>query len=81
MKAAFAARVNLVTQVAEVMNFSCWPKKLRIGTVAHEKIVSLQCFERSQSAPNKVIRENSCVFLYLLPFLAGISLDHNLHIF
>ena len=30
---------------------------------------------------NKVIRENSCVFLYLLPFLAGISLDHNLHIF
>ena len=30
---------------------------------------------------NKVIRENSCVFPYLLPFLAGISLDHNLHIF
>ena len=23
-KAAFAARVNLVTQVAEVANFSCW---------------------------------------------------------
>ena len=33
MKAAFAARVNLVTQVAEVANFSCWSKKLRmIGT-------------------------------------------------
>ena len=84
MKAAFAARDNLVTQVAEVANFSCWSKKLRIGTVAHEKIVSLQCFERCQSAPNKVIGENSCVlfvFPYLLPFLEGIGLDHNLHIF
>ena len=75
MKAAFAARVNLVTQVAEVANFSCWSKKLRIGTVAHEKIVSLQCFERCQSAPNKVIRENSCVYflffhIYFL-FLQG----------
>ena len=66
MKAAFAARVNLVTQVAEVANFSCWSKKLRIGTVAHEKIVSLQCFERCQSAPNKVIRENSCVYFLFL---------------
>ena len=37
MKAAFAARVNLVTQVAEVANFSCWSKKLRIGTEAHKK--------------------------------------------
>ena len=27
-----AARVNLLTQVAEVANFSCWLKKLRIGT-------------------------------------------------
>ena len=75
MKAAFATRVNLVTQVAEVANISCWSKKLRIGTVAHEKIVSLQCFERSQSAPNKVIRENSCVYflffhIYFL-FLQG----------
>ena len=25
--------------------------------------------------------ENSCVFPYLLPFLVGIGLDHNLHIF
>ena len=50
MKAAFAARVNLVTKVAEVVNFSCWSKKLRIGTEAHEKIVSLQFFERCQSA-------------------------------
>ena len=45
-----AARVNLVTQVAEVANFSYWSKKLRIGTEAHEKIVILPCFERCQSA-------------------------------
>ena len=50
MKAAFAARVNLVTKVAEVANFSRWSKKLRIGTEAREKIITLQCFERCQSA-------------------------------
>ena len=50
MKAAFAARVNLVTQVAEVVNFSCWSKKLRIETEANKKIVTLQCFERCHSA-------------------------------
>ena len=44
------ARVNLVTQVAEVANFSCCSKKLRIGTEAHQKNVSLQRFERCQSA-------------------------------
>ena len=27
---AFAARVNLVTQVVEVANFSCWLRKSRI---------------------------------------------------
>ena len=27
-----SARVNLVTQVTEVANFSCWSKKLRTGT-------------------------------------------------
>ena len=43
---AFAARVNLVTQVVEVANFSCWLRKSRIGTEAHKKIVSLQCFKR-----------------------------------
>ena len=60
MKGAFAARVNLVTQVAEVANFSCCSKMLRIGTEVHQKNVSLQRFERCQS--NKVIRENSCVY-------------------
>ena len=30
MKAAFAARVNLVTQVKEVVNFSCWSRKSTI---------------------------------------------------
>ena len=38
MKAAYiAARVNLVTQVAEVANFSCWSRKFRIGAEAQEK--------------------------------------------
>ena len=51
MKAAFAARVNLVTQVMEVVNFSCWSRKSRIGTEAHsKKIVSLQYFKMYQSA-------------------------------
>ena len=43
-------RVNSVTQVAEVTNFSYWLRMPRIGTEAHGKIVSLQCFERYQSA-------------------------------
>ena len=50
MKAAFAARVNLVTQVTEVVNFSCCSRMSRIGTEAHEKIASLQCLERYQQA-------------------------------
>ena len=50
MTAAFAARVNLVTQVMEVMNFSCWSRKSRIGTEAHAKIVGLQCFKMYQPA-------------------------------
>ena len=46
-------------------------EKSRIGTDAHEKIVSLQCFERNQS----VVRENSCEYflffhIYFL-FLLG----------
>ena len=51
MKAAFAARVNLVTRVVEVANVSCWLRMSGIETEAYEKIiVSLQCFERNQSA-------------------------------
>ena len=46
MKAAFAARVNLVTQVEEVVNFSCWSRKFGFGTEAHRKIISLQSFDR-----------------------------------
>ena len=43
-------RVNLVTQVAKVVNFSYWLRKSTIGTEAHGKIVSLQCFKKYQSA-------------------------------
>ena len=48
MKAAFTARVNLVTQIMEVTYFSCWSRKSRIKTETHEKIVSPQCFEMYQ---------------------------------
>ena len=81
MKAAFATRVNLVTQVAEVANFSCWSKKLRIGQNPMKKSLACSALKGASQHLNNVIRENSCVFPYLLPFLAGISLDHNLHIF
>ena len=48
MKAAFAPRVNLVRQVAEVANYPCWLIKSRTGTEAHKSIVNLQYFERYQ---------------------------------
>ena len=41
---------TLVTQVVKVANFSYWSRKSRIGTEAQGKIVSLQCFEKYQSA-------------------------------
>ena len=50
MKAAFAARVNLLTQVAEAANFSYWSRTSRIEREAGKNIVSLQCFGRYQSA-------------------------------
>ena len=81
MKAAFAARVNLVTKAAEVANFSCWSKKLRFVTEAHKKSLACSALKGASQHLNKVIMENSCVFPYLLPFLVGIGLDHNLHIF
>ena len=64
-KGVFAARVNLVTQVAEVANFSFWLRKFRIGTEAQEKIVSLLCCCASRGTSqhlSKVVRENSCVY-------------------
>ena len=42
MKAAFAARFNLVTHVIEVAKFPCWLRKSRIMTEAH-KIKLLAC--------------------------------------
>ena len=47
MKAAFAARVNLVRQVTEVANYPCWLIKSTTGTEA-QKYVNLQYFERYQ---------------------------------
>ena len=62
MKGAFAARVNLVTQVAEVANFSCCSKMLRIGTEAHQKMLACSALKGASQHLNKVIRENSCVY-------------------
>ena len=42
IKAAFATRINLVTQVTEAANFSCWSRKSKIGLEAHKKFFSLQ---------------------------------------
>ena len=48
MEAAFAPRVNLVRQVAEVANYPCWLIKSSVETEAHKNIVNLQYFERYQ---------------------------------
>ena len=50
MKAAFAAKVNLIKQVTEILNFSCQSRKSIIGTEAHENIVSLQCLTQRNSS-------------------------------
>ena len=75
-KSAFAARVNLVTKVVEVVNFPCWVRKSRIRTEAHKKLLACSVSKDTGSQHlNKVIRENSRVYflffcIYLL-FLWG----------
>ena len=66
MKAAFAARFNLVTYVTEVAKFPCWLRKSRTMTEAH-KIKLLGCSTSkgtctSQHDLNKVLRDSSCVY-------------------
>ena len=70
MKAAFAARFNLVTHVIEVAKFPCWLRKSRIMTEAH-KIKLLACSTSkgtctSQHNLNKVLRDSSCVYFLFL---------------
>ena len=53
MKAAFDARVNLITQVA---NFSC----LELGQKPRKKSLACSALKGANQHLNKVIRENSC---------------------
>ena len=75
-KSAYAARVNLVTKVVEVVNFPCWVRKSRIRTEAHKKLLACSVSKDTGSQHlNKVIRENSRVYflffcIYFL-FLRG----------
>ena len=80
MKAAFAARVNLVTQVEEVVNFSCWSRKSTIGTEAHGKIFLSACRASKGTSQhlNKVIRENSCAYLFVFSIFTSFSCENRL---
>ena len=64
MKTAFAARVNLVTQVVEIANFSCWLRKSEKPT---KKLLACAASKAASQHlhVNKVIRESSCVYLFL----------------
>ena len=78
MKAAFAARVNLATQVEEVVNFSCWSRKSRIGTEAHGKLSACRASKGTSQRLNKVIRENSCVYLFVFSVFTSFSCEDQL---
>ena len=67
MKAVVAARVNLVTQVAEVARFSCWSRKSRniLGQKPTNKLLDCIASKGTSQPLIKVIRENSYVsFLF-----------------
>ena len=66
MKAAFATRVNLVTQVVEVVNLSCWSKKSRIGREAYGKLLACCASKSTSQHLNKVIRDSSCGYFNTL---------------
>ena len=67
MKAAFAARVNLVTQVAESANFSSWLRKSEKPT---KKLLAFSALKGASQHlhVSKVIRESSCVYLFFFRF-------------
>ena len=76
MKATLAARVNLVTQAAEVANFSCWSRKSRniLRQKPAKKLLTCIASKGTSQHLIKVIRENSCVsFLFF-----RINLQSNL---
>ena len=62
MKAAFAAKVNLVIQAAEVVNFFCWLREsLELGQKPTQKLLACSALKGASQHLNNVIRENSCV--------------------
>ena len=80
MKAAFAARVNLVTQVEEVVNFSCWSRKSTIilGQKPTEKLSACRASKGTSQHLNKVIRENSCAYLFVFSTFTSFSCEDRL---
>ena len=62
MKSALAARVNLVAQVAKVVNFSCWLRRSGIRTEAHKKMLASSASKGTSLHSNREIRENSSVY-------------------
>ena len=63
MKAAFTARVNLLTQVMEVAYFSCWSRKSRkLRQKPTKKLLACSALKFTSKHLNKVIRVNSCVY-------------------
>ena len=63
MKAAFTARVNLLTQVMEVAYFSCWSRKSRkLRQKPTKKLLACSALKCTSKHLNKVIRVNSCLY-------------------
>ena len=73
MKAAFATRVNLVTQVVEVTYLSCQLRKSRIGREVYEKLLACSASKGTIQDLNKLIRDNSCGYLNTLCWTSGNS--------
>ena len=74
MKAAFAARANLVTQVEEVVNF----RILELGQKPTQKLSACRASKGTGQHLNKVIRENSCVYLFVFSVFTSFSCEDRL---
>ena len=65
MKAAFATRVNWVTQVAEVANFPAGQESLELGQRPMKRLLASSALKGTIQHLNKVIREKSCVYFLI----------------
>ena len=66
IEAAFATGVNLITQVVEVANLSCWLKKSRIGRESYETLLACSAWKGTSRHLNRVIRDSSCGYFNTL---------------